>query len=109
MAEVAPKIKMKDGESAKKWLIKKNIPIYQLGKKDVVYQIDVDCELDKPFVINLKRKFPNNWEQTYKRLNPDEVVCNMVIMQLQGEISMPSNRVLPLNNADLQLLNSLTK
>ena len=64
--EVASKIKLLDESATLRWLYKNNINIYKISKKNVVYQLEVDCAIEKPFAKYLKKLFPNNWESTYR-------------------------------------------
>lgn len=83
--DVGVKIKITDGEAIKRWLKNKNIQIHKFPKGNYVYQVDVDCEIDKPFVKDLQRRFPNDWAQVYKKIAKDTAVYEMVVFSLSGE------------------------
>ena len=94
ISDVGPKIKKKDTEAIKKWLEKKNITIYKETKTHFVYEIDVDCEIDKIRVRDLRNKYPNNWKEIYKKITKDNSVYEMVVLSLGGEfIDKPMTKI----------------
>ena len=62
LAQVAEKINVKDVETAKKWLQEKRIKIHRFLNNSFVYQIEVDSQIDKPFVQQLRNKYPDKWK-----------------------------------------------
>ena len=94
ISDVGPKIKKKDTDAIKKWLEKKNITIYKETKTHFVYEIDVDCEIDKIRVRDLRNKYPNNWKEIYKKIAKDNSVYEMVVLSLGGEfIDKPMTKI----------------
>ncbi|SDG81484.1 hypothetical protein SAMN04488062_102245 [Flavobacterium omnivorum] len=83
--DVGVKIKITDSEAIKRWLKNKNIQIHKFPKGNYVYQVDVDCEIDKPFVKDLRNKYPNNWKEIYKKIAKDHSVYEMVVLSLGAE------------------------
>jgi len=103
--EVALKIKFKDFDATKKWLQQKNITILRDRKPYMVYEIDVDCEIDKGYVKDLRRKYPNDWEEIYKKIAKDDSVYEMVVLSLSGEVrSKPMTKIRPSNVTEHALL-----
>ena len=99
--EVAQKINAKDNETAKKWLINKGIKIHKFTKTPFVYQIEVDSQIDKPFVQQLKNKYPDKWKDRYRDVVKDLSVYNLTITLLEDEISpVPAARSIRINNKD---------
>jgi hypothetical protein len=94
ISDVGSKIKKKDVEAIKKWLAKKNITIYKETKTHFVYEIDVDCEIDKTRVRDLRNKYPNDWEKVYKKIAKNDAVYEMVVLSLGGELCVnPKSRI----------------
>lgn len=109
ITEVAERIKTKDSIATKKWLEKKGIKIYTDTKTHYVYEIDVAVEIDKPWVINLMNKYPENWKEVYKKTVKDNTVYEMVLLSLGEEIcSLPSTKIKRLNETDMKLFKKLT-
>ena len=94
ISEVGPKIKKKDTDAIKKWLETKNITIYKETKTHFVYEIDVDCEIDKVRVRDFRNKYPNNWKEIYKKIAKDDSVYEMVVLSLGSEfIDKPMTKI----------------
>jgi hypothetical protein len=94
ISDVGSKIKKKDVEAIKKWLAKKNITIYKETKTHFVYEIDVDCEIDKTRVRDLRNKYPNDWEKVYKKIAKNDAVYEMVVLSLGGELCVnPKSKI----------------
>lgn len=92
--EVGVMVKIRDVESIKRWLMKNNIQIHKFSRINYVYKIDVDCVIAKPFVLGLKLKYPNNWEQMFKKIARDDFVYEMVVLSLGGEfIDKPMTKI----------------
>jgi hypothetical protein len=104
--EVSSKIKRKDFDSTKRWLINKNIKIHKDGKQLFVYEIDVDVEIDKIKVKELQVQFPNSWQEIYKKISQDYSVYEMVIHSLGLDyLSQPSTKLRPINTTEKELYN----
>ena len=107
--EVAKKIKIKDNVATKKWLEKKGIRIYTDTKTHYVYEIDVAVEIDKPWVINLMNRYPENWKDVYKKTVKDNAVYEMVLLSLGEDVSyLPTTKIKSLNGNDKKLFEKLT-
>ena len=106
--EVAKKLKLSNFDASKKWLEKKGIKIYKETKTHLVYEIDVDVEIDKNKVKDLRIKYPNNWEQLYKKIAKDDSVYEMVVFILNGEtVSRPTTKLKLTSEADKDLYKKL--
>ena len=102
--EVSSKIKKKDLDSTRKWLEKREIPIYKDSKPHYVYEVDVDCEIDKTRVRTLRNKYPNNWEEIYRKIARDNSVYEMVVLSLGGEVCRkPTSKIKLQNNNEREL------
>ena len=101
LAQVAEKINVKDIESAKKWLKEKGIKLHRFLNSTFVYQIEVDSEIDKPFVQQLRNKYPDKWKDRYRDVVKDLSVYHLTITLLEDEISpVPAARATMINKKD---------
>ena len=101
LAQVAEKINVKDIETAKKWLKEKRIKIHRFLNNPFVYQIEVDSQIDKPFVQQLRNKYPDKWKDRYRDVVKDLSVYNLTITLLEDEISpIPRVKSSTLNKKD---------
>ena len=106
--EVGKKIKLSDFDAIKRWLDKKGITIYKETKVHFVYEIDVDVEIDKIRVKDLKAKNPNNWQELYKMIAKNNAVYDMVVFILNGEtVSRPTTKLKMTSEADKDLYKKL--
>lgn len=87
LPQVAEKINVKDIDTAKKWLNEKGIRIHNFPKTKYVYQIEVDSEIDKPFVQLLRNKYPDKWKAHYRDVVKDIAVYNLTVKILENEVS----------------------
>lgn len=109
IAEVASKLKLKDNDSAIKWLKKQGISIHKIPK-NVVYKIEVDCAISKPLLVDLKIKYPANWNSIFRGICNNVALYEMVVSQVGDPIVLrPTTKVLPRNNKEKELLKRLTQ
>ena len=87
LAQVAERINVKNIETAKKWLITNGIKIHRFINGLFVYQIEVDSQIDKPYVQQLRNKYPDKWKDRYRDVVKDLSVYNLTITLLEDEIS----------------------
>ena len=101
LPQVAEKINVKDIETAKKWLVERGIKIHKFTKTPFVYQIEVDSQIDKPFVQQLRNKYPDKWKDRYRDVVKDLSVYNLTITLLEDEISpVPAAISIRINKKD---------
>ncbi|MFV5700147.1 hypothetical protein ACM55H_17445 [Flavobacterium sp. ZT3R17] len=105
--EVATKLKLINSEAAKKWIEKRGIRIHKFSKQNLVYEIEVICEIDKPFVKALKMKYPLVWKNIYRRLVKDYAVYELLMFQLEGEFDYVPTTKIKRNKSDEKLYNDL--
>jgi len=87
LAQVAERINVKNIETAKKWLMINGIKIHRFINSLFVYQIEVDSQIDKPYVQQLRNKYPDRWKDRYRDVVKDLSVYNLTITLLEDEIS----------------------
>lgn len=107
ISEVAVKLKLTNSEAVKKWLEKRGILIHKFSKQNLVYEIEVICEIDKPFVKGLKLKYPLKWKNIYRRMVKDYNVYELLILQLEGELDYIPTTKVKRNKSDEKLYNDL--
>ena len=101
LPQVAEKINVKDIETAKKWLVERGIKIHKFTKTPFVYQIEVDSHIDKPFVQQLRNRYPDKWRDRYRDVVKDLSVYNLTITLLEDEISpVPAARATRIKKKD---------
>lgn len=109
-AQVGEKINLKDYNSIKKWLTSKDITIHKIGRFPFVYEIDVDCAIDKVKVLELKKQYPIDWIELYKKMSIDDAVYEMVIYSLKGETNtVPTTKIKPRNESEFELYKKYDK
>lgn len=107
--EVAIKLKLINSEAAKKWIEKRGIRIHKFSKQNIVYEIEVICEIDKPFVKSLRLKYPLKWKEIYRNLVKDQNVYELLVLQLEGELDYIPTTKVKRNIGDEKLYNDLMK
>jgi hypothetical protein len=107
--EVAIKLKLINSEAAKKWIEKRGIRIHKFSKQNIVYEIEVICEIDKPFVKSLRLKYPLRWKKIYRNLVKDKNVYELLVLQLEGELDYVPTTKVRRNIEDEKLYNDLMK
>ena len=101
LAQVAERINVKNIETAKKWLMINGIKIHRFVNGLFVYQIEVDSQIDKPYVQQLRNKYPDKWKDRYRDVVKDLSVYNLTITLLEDEISpMPRIKSSNINKKD---------
>ena len=107
--EVAAKLNLINNATAKRWLERKGILIHKFSKQNIVYEIEVICEIDKPFVKSLRLKYPYKWKKIYKNLVKDENAYELMVLQLDGEFDCEPTAKVKRNVEDEKLYNDLMK
>lgn len=101
LAQVAERINVKNIETAKKWLMINGIKIHRFINSLFVYQIEVDSQIDKPYVQQLRNKYPDKWKDRYRDVVKDLSVYNLTITLLEDEISpIPRVKISKINKKD---------
>ncbi len=108
ISEVSAVLKFKNDLTTRKWLKDNGIQIHRLSKKSFVYQMSLDLVLDKPYVMDLKRKHPQNWKDVYRRVVKDKSLYDLMMFEIDEENSFtPTTKVSVKSKTDQKLLKSL--
>ena len=101
LAQVEERINVKNIETVKKWLMTNGIKIHRFINGLFVYQIEVDSQIDKPYVQQLRNKYPDKWKDRYRDVVKDLSVYNLTITLLEDDISpVPAARATMINKKD---------
>lgn len=101
LPQVAERINVRSVDSAIKWLKEMGIKIHRFNQSPYVYQIEVDSCIDKPFVQNLRNRFPDKWKDRYREVVKDLSVYNLTITLLEDETSpIPRVKCSKINKKD---------
>ena len=110
LAQVAERINVKNIETAKKWLMINGIKIHRFINSLFVYQIEVDSQIDKPYVQQLRNKYPDKWKDRYRDVVKDLSVYNLTITLLEDEISpIPRVKISKINKKDEERYKNLLR
>ena len=102
LSQVAEVTHTSNEKSTRKWLKERDIKVYRHARVSFVYQIEVDSEIDKPFVINLRNKYPDKWKERYRDVVKDLPVYHLTITLLEDEVSYtPMVKPSRINKKDL--------
>lgn len=101
LEQVAERIHASNEKSTRKWLQERGIQVYRHARVSFVYQIEVDSEIDKQFVISLRNKFPDKWKERYRDIVKDLSVYNLTISIIEDTPTpIPSVRARRINKKD---------
>jgi CRISPR/Cas system CSM-associated protein Csm5 (group 7 of RAMP superfamily) len=101
LVQVAERIHASNEKSTRKWLQERGIQVYRHARVSFVYQIEVDSEIDKPFVFSLRNKFPDKWKEKYRDVVKDLAVYNLTISIIEDNPTpIPSVRARRINKKD---------
>ena len=101
LEQVTERIHASNEKSTRKWLHEHGIQVYRHARVSFVYQIEVDSEIDKPFVISLRNKYPDKWKERYRDIVKDISVYNHTISTIEDSPTpIPSVRARRVNKKD---------
>jgi hypothetical protein len=101
LEQVAEKIHCTSEKTTRRWLDQSGIKVYRFARKSFVYQIDVDSEIDKPFVINLRNQHPEKWKDRYRDVVRDLAVYNLLLSKIEDTPTpIPKARAKRVNKKD---------
>jgi hypothetical protein len=65
LTDIVKALNVKTLKAAKSWCKRKGLVIIKFGSDHYVNLIDFQLQLDKPFLDDLRAKYPNNWAEVY--------------------------------------------
>jgi hypothetical protein len=101
LEQIAERSHSSNEKSTRKWLHDRGIQVYRHARVSFAYQIEVDSEIDKPFVINLRNKYPDKWKEHYRDVAKDLAVYHYTISMIEDTPApIPSVRARRINKKD---------
>lgn len=108
LKKVGERINLRNIKSVKKWLDKNNISIHKFSKDSFIYQVDYDFHIQKPFVLSLRRKYPNHWKEMYHAICVNEALFNMMMIEMEQQTpTLPTTRIKVKSKEDENILKNL--
>ena len=83
LEEVSDRIHSTNEKTTRRWLKRCGITVYRFARKSFVYQIEVESEIDKPFVLHLRNKQPDKWKERYRDVVKDLAVYNLLVSKIE--------------------------
>ena len=109
LMKVGARINLKNKAAITKWLANNGISYHKQASKTVVYKIDFDLHFEKPFVLGLKRKYPQKWKEMYRAVCTDDRLYNIMMINMNEEVApLPATKVIPLSNEDKKIFKDLS-
>jgi hypothetical protein len=65
LTDIVKALNVKTLKTAKSWCKRKGLVMIKFGKDQYVNLIDFQLQLDKPFLDDLRVKYPTNWAEMY--------------------------------------------
>ena len=95
-------------KSVIKWCQDANIEIQIIGNKRVVYRFLVEMEIDKKLVKELKKKYPEKWEELYRCYRDDDRLGYLLLVDDNPELDLRriAQRVIPKSSQAQKFANS---
>lgn len=66
LSDIVIALKVKTLKTAKRWCKQKGLVLMKFGKEQYVNLIDFQLQIDRPFLDDLRLKFPNDWAEIYQ-------------------------------------------
>ena len=107
--EVGKIIRKKDRDAIVSWLNDNDVKIH-IDRQKYVFQLEVQMQYLKPFVLDCKKRYPHLWKDKLKIIcDSNNQLCELFLIELDNEnpISAPTTRIKPKNKQQEELLNRL--
>jgi hypothetical protein len=101
LEQVSEKIHSTNERTTRRWLEECGIKVYRFARKSFVYQVEVESEIDKPFVLHLRNQHPDKWKERYRDIVKDLAVYNLLVSKIEDTPTpIPSVRARRINKKD---------
>jgi len=108
LKKIGERINLRNNRSIKKWLNDHDISIIKHTKESCVYQVDFDFHNEKPFVLSLRRKYPQKWKEMYRAVCNDDAVYNLMMLHMEEEPApLPTTKVSLKSKEDQKIFKDL--
>jgi predicted pyridoxine 5'-phosphate oxidase superfamily flavin-nucleotide-binding protein len=103
LEQVSERIHSTNERTTRRWLEDCGVKVYRFARKSFVYQVEVEAEIDKPFVINLRNQYPDKWKERYRDVVKDLAVYNLLVSKMEDTLTpIPTARARNINKKDEQ-------
>lgn len=101
LEQVSEKIHSTNERTTRRWLEECGIKVYRFARKSFVYQVEVESEIDKPFVLHLRNQYPDKWKERYRDIVKDLAVYNLLVSKIEDNPTpIPTVRAKRINKKD---------
>ena len=101
LEQVSERIHSTNERTTRRWLEACGIKVYQFARKSFVYQVEVESEIDKPFVLHLRNHHPDKWKERYRDVVKDLAVYNLLVSKIEDTPTpTPNVRASRINKKD---------
>jgi hypothetical protein len=101
LEQVSERIHSTNERTTRRWLEECGIKVYRFARKSFVYQVEVESEIDKPFVLHLRNHHPDKWKERYRDVVKDLAVFNLLVSKIEDTPTpTPTVRARSINKKD---------
>ena len=101
LEQVSERIHSTNERTTRRWLEECGIKVYRFARRSFVYQVEVESEIDKPFVLHLRNNHPDNWKERYRDVVKDLGVYNLLLSKIEDTPTpTPNVRARSINKKD---------
>ena len=83
LEQVSERIHSTNERTTRRWLEECGIKVYRFARRSFVYQVEVESEIDKPFVLHLRNHHPDKWKERYRDVVKDLAVYNLLVSKIE--------------------------
>ena len=101
LEQVSERIHSTNERTTRRWLEECGIKVYRFARRSFVYQVEVESEIDKPFVLHLRNHHPDKWKDRYRDVVKDLAVYNLLVSKIEDTPTpTPTVRARSVNKKD---------
>ena len=101
LEQVSERIHSTNERTTRRWLEECGIKVYRFARRSFVYQVEVESEIDKPFVLHLRNHHPDKWKERYRDVVKDLAVFNLLVSKIEDTPTpTPTVRARSVNKKD---------
>ena len=101
LEQVSERIHSTNERTTRRWLEECGIKVYRFARRSFVYQVEVESEIDKPFVLHLRNHHPDKWKERYRDVVKDLAVYNLLVSKIEDTPNpTPTVRARSINKKD---------
>ena len=101
LEQVSERIHSTNERTTRRWLEECSIKVYRFARRSFVYQVEVESEIDKPFVLHLRNHHPDKWKERYRDVVKDLAVYNLLVSKIvDTPTPTPTVRARSINKKD---------